>query len=407
MLVRYEFLKILRRRSTSAIMAASLLLTAFLFGLPGLQFQIYTQDGVLRGAEGIACERAQYESLSVPLTEEYVAETVRTYQQLFADPANVGYDGNEKFLVGSAYWDYAAPREKLLRIIAGTYDGPGENSGLTKLPELDLSIGFYQARTQKIQALLDDPSRAMSSEQKAYWAGISGRAETPFPYGYARGWETLINSFELLIFALLAVCITLSPVFSEEYRSGTDAVILSSQYGRTKLTGAKIAASLLFGTLAFALHLLAALAPSLAAFGADGWDLPVQIANTAIPYPVTFLQAAATGLGVVYLIQLAMIALTLALSAYTRSPYLVSAVLVPVFFFPVFLTPTGTTGLYNLILFLLPYRATVPELGKYISCQLGGLVLDVSFVRSIFYVLLTAALLPLAGHGFRRRQVSA
>lgn len=405
-LIRYEFLKILRRRSASIILTVSLLLTAFLFGLPVLQYQHYTRDGVVRGLEGIALEKAQYAEASGFLTDEYVAETVREYQRLFADPANVGYDGNEKFLVGDAYWDFVAPRERLLRVIAATYDAPGENSGFDKLPELDLSSGFRQARERKIQLLLDAPSRNLSDAQKAYWSGMNDKVETPLPYGCTRGWEMVIDSFELLTFGILAVCIVLAPVFSGEYQSGMDAVILSARYGRTKLIWAKIGASLLFGTLAFALHAAAALIPPLAAFGLDGWNLPMQIVNTVIPYPWSFLQAAVAGLGVVYLVQLGMIALTLLLSANMRSPYLASAVLVPVLFLPIFLMPDGTTGVYNLTLFLLPYRAVMPELGKYISYQLGGVVLDALSMRAIFYASLAASLLPLAGRGFRRRQVS-
>ena len=38
-LIKYEFLKILRKKSTLIVMAVSLLLTAFLFGLPILQYQ--------------------------------------------------------------------------------------------------------------------------------------------------------------------------------------------------------------------------------------------------------------------------------------------------------------------------------------------------------------------------------
>lgn len=40
MLVKYEFLKILRKKSTLIVMAVSLVLTGFLFGLPMIQFQI-------------------------------------------------------------------------------------------------------------------------------------------------------------------------------------------------------------------------------------------------------------------------------------------------------------------------------------------------------------------------------
>lgn len=56
-------------------------------------------------------------------------------------------------------------------------------------------------------------------------------------------------------------------------------------------------------------------------------------------------------------------------------------------------------------LFLLPYRSTVPEIGKYISYQLGGLVLDAVTMRAILYAVLTAVMLPLARLGFKKHQV--
>ena len=46
--VRYEFLKILRKKSTLIVRAVSLILTGFLFGLPMMQYQIYNQDGVIK-----------------------------------------------------------------------------------------------------------------------------------------------------------------------------------------------------------------------------------------------------------------------------------------------------------------------------------------------------------------------
>lgn len=112
MLVKYEFLKIIRKKSTLIIMTASLLLTAFLFGLPIIQYQTYNQDGVIQGAQGIAYGKEQY-AISVPLSEEYIAESIGEVQRLFADSQNVGYDGNERFLIGDAYWNHIAPREKM------------------------------------------------------------------------------------------------------------------------------------------------------------------------------------------------------------------------------------------------------------------------------------------------------
>ena len=389
-------------------MAVSLILTGFLFGLPVMQYQIYDQDGVIKGAEGIAFEKEQYAELSVPLSEEYIAETIREVRRLFEDPDNVGYDGNERFLIGDAYWNKVAPREKLLNLIANTYSDPNERWGYNNLPDLDIKEGthFYQRMEEKIQAVLDSPSRALSREQKEYWGSMADKADTPLQYGYYGGWEIIINSFELLMFALLAVCIVVAPVFSGEYQSGTDAVILSAKYGKTKLTTAKITASFLFGTATFILHILVAFVLPLAAFGIDGYDLPVQIANTAIPYPFTFLQAVLINIGIIYLVLLAMIGLTLMLSAKMKSPYFVLIILVPVLFIPMFLTPNGTTGAYNLTLFLLPYRASMPELGKYISYQFGGQVLDALTMRAVLYGLLAVIMPPLASLGFKKHQAA-
>ena len=110
-------------------------------------------------------------------------------------------------------------------------------------------------------------------------------------------------------------------------------------------------------------------------------------------------------MGIIYLVMLAMISLTLLLSARMKSPYLVLIVLLPILFIPMFPTPNGTTGAYNLTLFLLPYRSTMPEFGKYISYQLGGLVLDALTVRTVLYVLATVIMLPFAGSGFKKHQV--
>ncbi len=408
MLIKYEFLKILRKKSTLIVMSASLLVTAFLFGLPALQFQTYNQSGVIKGVDGIAYEKEQAEKYAVPLTNEYVAETIREIQQLFENPDNVGYDGNEQFLIEGAYWEGIAPRENLLNMIAKNYTNPNESVGYNALPALDISEGtdFYAARQEKIGKLLNASSRALSEKQKAYWQDMNGKVDAPFVYGYYTGWNIIITSFELLMFAILAVCIVIAPVFSGEFQAGTDAVILSAKYGRTKLITAKIIASYLFGTLAFTLHALVALGLPLAAFGLGGWNLPLQIADTIIPYPLTFFQATLVNLGVVYLVLFAMIGFTLLLSAKMKSPYLVLIVLVPVLFIPLFLSPNGTTGAYNLTLFLLPYRSTMPEIGKYISYQFGGLVFDIFTMRAILYAVLTMIMLSLAKLSFKKHQVA-
>ena len=172
------------------------------------------------------------------------------------------------------------------------------------------------------------------------------------------------------------------------------------------MTAAKIIASILFGLIAFTLHIIVAFGIPLTAFGIDGWNLPMQIANTTIPYPFTFLQGALINLGVIYVVLLAMMSLTLFLSAKVKSPYIVLTVLLPVVFVPMFLSPNGTTGLYNLILFLTPYQSTTPFFAKYLSYQFGDLVLDIFSIRAILYLIMAAILFPFSRLGFKKHQVS-
>lgn len=100
------------------------------------------------------------------------------------------------------------------------------------------------------------------------------------------------------------------------------------------MTTAKIVAALLFGVLAFTLHILVAFGIPLVAFGIDGWNLPLQINGTTVPYPFTFLEGTLINLGVIYLVLIAMIGVTLFLSARMKSPYFVLIVVVPVLFIP-------------------------------------------------------------------------
>ena len=407
-LIKYEFLKVLRKKSTLIAIAVSLLITAVFFALPITQFQIYNQDGVLRGLEGIAYEKEQYANISVPLTNEYVTEAIQDVQALFENPDNIGYDGNEEFLIEDAYWNGIAPRESLLGLIARNYAAPNESVGYNALTGLDVSDGadFYQARQDKIETILTPPSNGLSEAEKDFWRNMNSNVEEPFQYGYFGGWEIIISAFELFMFAILAICIVIAPVFAGEYQAGTDAVILSGKYGKTKLTTAKIVAALIFGVLAFTLHVLVAFGIPLVAFGADGWNLPLQINGTTVPYPLTFLEGAFINLAVIYMVLIAMIGLTLFLSAKMRSPYLVLIVMVPVLFIPMFLTPNGTMGIYNLLVLLTPYQSLVPRFSSYLSYQFGSVILDAFAMRGLVYAILTLILLPLARISFKKHQVA-
>ena len=67
----------------------------------------------------------------------------------------------------------------------------------------------------------------------------------PAAFYYRRGWQEIIDFFNTLglIFMGGLILLSLSPVFSEEYSTNMDSLILSSKHGKRKLVTAKLIAS--------------------------------------------------------------------------------------------------------------------------------------------------------------------
>ncbi|MBM6774543.1 hypothetical protein [Olsenella profusa] len=122
-----------------------------------------------------------------------------------------------------------------------------------------------------------------------------------------------------LVFAILAVCVTLAPAFSFEYQSGADAVVLATRRGRSTLVAAKVVAALAYATAYFVLCAAIVVGVSLAFYGAEGFGLSVQSMALSSPYPLTAGQAALACVGLMYAACLGFSCLTLALSSRTPS----------------------------------------------------------------------------------------
>ncbi|MBO4617908.1 MAG: ABC transporter permease subunit [Lachnospiraceae bacterium] len=407
-LIKYEFTKYLRRKLTMVAMLVSLAVTALLFGLPCLQFQYVKQEDSIKGIEGIEAMKEDYADQNVFITETLVEESIEEVTELFADKDNVGYDGTEEFLIGDAYWNNVAPKETLLRLIASNYVPEGEYASYESLRTLskENAENFYTIREDKINEILNDSTYEMSAAQKAFWREKVDSVKTPIEYGYHESWKILYTCFELFIVAMLSISICVAPVFCGEYQSGTDAVILSGKYGKTKLSTAKIIASMIFATLAYLVHVAVALGVIFISFGVSGGNLPIQADGLTIPYALTYSQVMVKNLVIIYVVLMAIVALTLLLSAKSKNALSVVAVLIPIFFIPVFMSPNGVKGVFNFILLMMPYRATMPEIGKYISFDIFGMTLDLWTVRLILYALLLTVSIPLAKNGFRKHQVA-
>ena len=417
-LVRFELKKLLARRTSQVVAVGVLALLCVIMALNVVQTKTSSSTGeILGGTAAIAQQKARAEAHEGVLTVERVQEEVAAYRALAfskVDPAQVeGLSAEAAYAVMKEAYD-----EDEFRAIYDTYFSyllsPWITGGLeqyqvaAQLGDEDVA-GFYGAVAAMLQRALDDGmggTWAYSDAERAYWTEKQAAVGEPLSYGYAGGWGDVLACLGFLAFAMVAVCVVLTPVFAGEYQDRTDAVLLAARYGRSKLVAAKIVASLAFATAYYALATAVIVGVALAFFGAEGGDLPVQVLALGIPYDLTMAEAAWTAIGLGYLMTLGLAALTLLLSSKLRSQLAIFAVCAALVFLPGMIPSGGSSAILH-ALYLFPINALNDQVlyNSLVSYPLGPLVIDLVGLLAILYAVVLAVCAPLAARAFRRHQV--
>ena len=417
-LVRFELKKLLARRTSQAVAAGVLVLLCAIMALNVVQTKTRSDAGeIVNGTAAIAQQKARADAHEGVLTIERVQEEVTAYKALAfskVDPAEVedlsaeaayslmqeAYDEDEFRAIYDTYYSYL-----LSPWITG---GMEQYQAAAHLGEAEVE-GFYAAIADEVQRTLDygmGGTWEYSDAERAYWTEKQAEVSEPLAYGYAGGWGDVLACLGFLSFAMVAVCVVLTPVFAGEYQDRTDAVLLSSRYGRSKLVAAKIVASLLFATAYFILAAAVIMGVALAFFGADGADLPVQVLSLGIPYDLTMAEATFVSMGLAYLMTLGLAGLTLLLSSKLRSQLAVFALCAALIFLTGMI-PSGGNGALLHALYLFPISALSDQVlfNSFVSYPVGPFVIDLVGLLVIVYSFVLAACAPLAARAFRRHQV--
>ncbi len=268
---------------------------------------------------------------------------------------------------------------------------------------------FHDARASRLQRTLDEGQRGTweySQAEREYWTAKQALVSEPLAYGYAGGWQNIIDCVAFVVFVIVGICVALAPVFAGEYQDRTDSVLLSARYGRSRLVAAKIIAAAVFATGYFVLCMGVVCAVSLVAHGAQGGGLPIQVMALSSPYNLTMAQAAGISVGLAYLMTMGFAAFTLLLSSKMRS-------LLAIFVIDVALAvltgmiPTAGIGVLVHVVSLFPTSLSGHTL--FWACQsypLGGFVTDTIGMIAMLYAVVLVLSIPLAALSFRRHQVA-
>lgn len=401
-LIRFELKKILDRRVNRIAMLLGVVLIVFtnLALLHNETFPL-TEDKYLTGREAIRRQGEEDRALTAELSEEFLTRFLQDYQQtLQKESADSSYN-----------WPAIAPSSTLYSLIANHYREWNDQFTWEDLGSIstDGGIHFYERRLEKIETLLtSNYSYGNYTEtEKNYWREKAESVSTPFSWGSRDVWNRIFESISLLIWLLFVISICTATVFSGEYQERTDALLLSSKHGKGKLIPAKIGASFLFTFTYTGLCGILSIGINVVLLGIQGWDLPVQIFNTIIPYDWNILQACAVNLLVIFLIFTLLTGVSLLLSAICKSSMAVLALDVLLFYGTLFIPSSKTSWLWNHIFCLLPLHCfnLKDVLKMYISYPIGNTVISYLGMILLTYTLLSFLCILSTGRFFRNHQV--
>lgn len=418
-LVWFELKKMLARRVALVVNVGMLVLLVVVMALNVAQTMTMGDDGqTISGPAAIAHMRAEDEAHAGVLEPAKVAADIAAYREkAFAriDPAQIASmtDAAAYSLVCETYgedavWEFYSPYNSFL---LNVWDKPGEDPiQIAARVTPEMANDWYGAVAQLTQNALDDGqggSWVYSDAERAYWTDMQARVPAPLSYGYVGGWENIINCAAFLVLAIIAVCVTAAPVFAGEYQAGTDAVVLATRYGRSRLIAAKTIAVFLYAVAYFALAASIVCCLTVAFHGAGGLWLPVQNISLSSPYPLSAGEAALLSVGLMGVACLGFAAFTLFLSSRMRSTLPVFVVDVALLMLTGMVPSAGNGVLAHLFaLFPLGFSNFSQLFAALNSYAVGPVVADLIGMVVVVYAALTLAAVPAAALSFRRHQVS-
>lgn len=398
-LVKLELKKILTRKANRIAMVLGLLLVV-IFNVALIHgSSVYLGEGKeITGLEAIRMKEEAERELTPVLTEDFLTDFLRAYQ---AQANGVDYS-----LLGLHPGLYNVILENNTSFLKD-YDNYEELQTI----DTEHGIDFYGQRLRKIENRLNSDYTAgnYSEAEKTYWMNKAQAVKTPFAWGSTEGWNIVWNGIKVLTYLFLVVSICLMPVFAGEYQNRTDALLLSSKYGHGKLIGAKILAALLFTVGYVGGCSLLSVGTNLAILGVDGWNLPIQLWETTIPYNLNILQVCSLNLLVLFVLFLMLTAFSLMLSAVCKNQVAALALALLLFFGTMFVPFSKSSSVINDILYLLPTHAAnvTGVLGAFQSYQFGSVIIPYCTMIFLVYGVLIVLCFLLAARSFHRHQIGA
>lgn len=403
-LTGYELKKVLcRKRSVITLLVVILLGALAVFGTIIGNYYYTDENG-----EEIAVSRYEYnmidrrngEALSGRVIDaDLIMEAVEAYRQV--PPGDYYfYTGEDEYL------NYARKYSEIYEIICWTMglNGIEEFQQLTR----EQAEQFDRIRREKKEYIIENSD--ISENRKEYWQkSMIEKAPETLTYEYTGGYYRFVSVMYTTAFtAAAAAAIMFSGIFSSEYVSGADNLILSSKHGKGLVIGAKLLAAFGIAEALIILLIVISYIETMAVWGTSGADAALILLGDLFEYPLTIGQSAllysVCMLGGILLFT----ALTLFFSAAFKTPFNTIVVMTIILFVPLFINiPDGAPLWVFQLENLLPTNmmAIWVAMGD-LQYEIFGIVIPPYVFLPVFAVIVSGICSCLAYRIFKRHQVA-
>ena len=273
------------------------------------------------------------------------------------------------------------------------------------------SVLFYVNRVNAIKNWLESPDASrLSNVEKKYFVESAEKLETPFIYSYMDGWNNALNYCSMIIILnVLVICILIAPTFSGEYQSGSDYIVLSSKYGRSKVIYAKFLSAYTIATVIYFTSIILFCSSIFILYGFDGYNCPIQANDYCWKsfYHLTNIEAMAVVVFIGYMGCILMSSVTILISSVVKTSF--SAIIVPflIIILPQMIDISNFPVYIQKIFTLLPHQTTIGLilLGYYNVFSIGEYIVTPIQLVPIIYLLIICLLIPFTIQGFRNHEI--
>lgn len=410
LLIKYEWKKIWGSRLNQlAVLGCGLFL---LFCVYSVFVQVSATDDNGKRVSGTEAMKIVKETYAVPFPQEWADKLMKEFVDYTNRPDTSSDNEDLDYLSEEMYESYYLKNRDIFDFLRGNYGKYGVRQNLKEIFETNLGKDFYQARRENLEASTDYfVGRGLITEaQKEYWMDKDKQVTIDRfgPFESFAGWGCILQSAQWAVLIMLLVCVGTAPVFSGDYQTGEDSLLLTMRYGKSRLVRAKILTAFLHSSSLYWGITLVYSGIFLLVLGGKGGTLPIQLidANIPISYALNMWQAVLLVHLLGYGAVLIMTAFTLLLSSLLPNNYSVIIVVFLTILIPTFLYKNMGGYLWQHILALIPAKIADFSFQDYLAYTIGGKVVTLPAIAIVLYLAGSVVFALISARVFQHHQVN-